>query len=65
MTVAIFLGMVSVLAYARSRNSRLLFMTIGLIALAAVEFLYLSDAAWPSNVILISTVGIELSILYS
>ncbi|HEX2169453.1 MAG TPA: hypothetical protein VHF65_04065 [Nitrososphaera sp.] len=40
-------------------------MTIGLIGLAAVEFLYLSDAAWPNNVILISTVGIELSILYS
>jgi hypothetical protein len=60
LTVAIFLGVVSVLAYARSRNSRLLFMTLGFVALAAVEFLYLLDAAWPGNLILISTVGIEL-----
>ncbi len=60
LTVAIFLGVVSVLAYARSKSSRLLFMTFGFIALAVVEFLYLLDAAWPGNSIHISTVGIEL-----
>jgi hypothetical protein len=60
LTVAIFLGIVSVLVYARSKSSRLLFMTLGFIALAIVEFLYLLDAAWPGNAIHISTVGIEL-----
>jgi hypothetical protein len=39
LTVAISLGIVSVLAYARSNSSRLLFMTLGFIALAIVEFL--------------------------
>jgi hypothetical protein len=60
LTVAIFLGVVSLLAYARSRSSRLLFMTLGFIALAIVEFLYLLDATWPGNEFLISTVDIEL-----
>ena len=60
LTVAIFLGVVSLLAYARSRSSRLLFMTLGFIALSMVEFLYLLDAAWPGNEFLISTVDIEL-----
>ena len=60
LTVAIFLGIVSVRVYARSKSSRLLFMTLGFIALAIVEFLYLLDAAWPGNAIHISTVGIEL-----
>ena len=60
LTVAIFLGLVSLLAYARSKSSRLLFMTSGFIALAVVEFLYLLDAAWPGNVIHISSIGIEL-----
>ncbi len=60
LTVAIFLGVVSFLAYARSRSSRLLFMTLGFIALAIVEFLYLLDATWPGNEFLISTVDIEL-----
>jgi len=60
LTVAIFLGVVSFLAYARSRSSRLLFMMLGFIALAIVEFLYLLDAANPGNEFLISTVDIEL-----
>lgn len=63
LTVAIFLGSVSTLAYARSTSSRLLFMTLGFVALAVVEFLYLLDAAWvggSSSIIDISAVGIEL-----
>jgi hypothetical protein len=66
LTVAISLGIVSVLAYARSKSSKLLFMTFGFIGLAMIEFLYLLDAAaWPGNAIHISTVGIELPISYS
>jgi hypothetical protein len=60
LTVAIFLGVVSILAYVRSASSRLLFMTLGFIALAVVEFLYLLDSAWAGSVINISAVGIEL-----
>jgi hypothetical protein len=60
LTVAIFLGVVSILAYARTTSGRLLFMTLGFIALAGVEFLYLLDATWPSSVFNISALGIEL-----
>jgi hypothetical protein len=60
LTVAIFLGLVSLLAYARSKSSRLLFMTLGFIALVVAEFLYLLNAALPDKVIHISAVGIEL-----
>ena len=35
-------------------------MTLGFVSLDVVEFLYLLDAAWLGNAILISTVGIEL-----
>lgn len=38
-TVAISLGLVCFLAYARSKSNRLLFITLGFIALAIVEFL--------------------------
>jgi hypothetical protein len=60
LTVAIFLGVVSIVAYARSTSSRLMFMTLGFIALAVVEFLYLLDATWAGSVINISAVGIEM-----
>lgn len=44
LTIAVFLSIVSVLAYRRSTGARLLFMALGFIALATVEFLYLLDA---------------------
>ncbi|HKH85822.1 MAG TPA: hypothetical protein VKA40_04665 [Nitrososphaera sp.] len=59
MTVAIFLSAVSILAYGRSRSSRLMFMTLGFVALAIVEFLYLVDATGAVSIIDISAVGIE------
>lgn len=60
LTVAIFLTVVSMLAYARSTTSRLLFMTLGFIALAAVESLYLLETVWAGSVIGIYATGIEL-----
>lgn len=60
LTIAVFLSIVSVLAYRRSAGARLLFMTLGFIALATVEFLYLLDATGMINVFDISTLGIEL-----
>jgi hypothetical protein len=60
LTIAVFISIVSVLAYMRSTGARLLFMTLGFMALATVEFLYLLDATGMVNVFDISTLGIEL-----
>ena len=62
LTVAIFLSIVSVLAYSRNRTIRMLLMTVGFMSLALVEFLYLLQAgAIPIGQIVIPTVNIELS----
>jgi predicted membrane chloride channel (bestrophin family) len=60
LTIAVFLSIVSVLAYRRSTGARLLFMTLGFMALATVEFLYLLDATAILNIFNFSTLGIEL-----
>ncbi|HEV8405818.1 MAG TPA: hypothetical protein VGQ13_07930 [Nitrososphaera sp.] len=60
LTIAVFLSIVSVLAYKRSAGARLLFMTLGFMALATVEFLYLLDATAILSGFDISTLGIEL-----
>jgi hypothetical protein len=60
LTVAIFLGVVSILAYSRNTTSRFLFMTLGFIALAVVEFLYLLGAVGAGSIMDISATGIEL-----
>lgn len=60
LTIAVFLSIVSTLAYSRSRTYRLLFMTSGFIALALVELLYLLDASAIFSIIDFSTLGIEL-----
>jgi hypothetical protein len=60
LTIAVFISIVSVLAYRRSTGTRLLFMTLGFMALATVEFLYLLDATGMVNAFDMSTLGIEL-----
>jgi hypothetical protein len=60
LTIAVFISIVSVIAYRRSTGARLLFMTLGFMALATVEFLYLLDATAIVNVFDISALGIEL-----
>lgn len=60
MTIAIFLSIVSLLAYTRSSSGRLLFMTLGFMALAVVEFLYLLDASGTARLFDFSGLGIEL-----
>jgi hypothetical protein len=60
LTIAVFLSIVSLLAYARSSGMRLLFMTIGFMALAAVELLYLLDASALVSMFDISALNIEL-----
>jgi hypothetical protein len=60
LTIAVFLSIVSVLAYKRATGARLLFMALGFIALAAVEFMYLLDSTGVVSMFDVSTLGIEL-----
>src|SRR5919106_3240755 len=39
--IAIFLSVISILAYKRNRGARLLFMSLGFVSLAIVEIMYL------------------------
>lgn len=56
--IGVFLSIVSLLAYSRSRTHRLLFMTLAFMALALVEFLYLLDSSGISD---FSIEGIDLT----
>ena len=58
--IAVFLSIVSVLAYSRSRSFRLLTMGLGFMALSVAEFLYLLDSSAIVSVFDFSTFGIEL-----
>ncbi|HLG37260.1 MAG TPA: hypothetical protein VI338_03940, partial [Nitrososphaera sp.] len=58
--IAVFLSIVSALAYTRSRSFRLLTMTLGFIALSVVEILYLLDSSAVLSIFDFSTLGIEL-----
>lgn len=60
LAIAVFLSIVSVLAYTRSRSFRLLTMTLGFMALSTVEFLYLLDSSAVLSIFDFSTLGIEL-----
>ena len=60
LAIAVFLTIVSVLAYGRSRSFQLLTMTLGFMALSAVELLYLLDTSAVLSIFDFSTLGIEL-----
>ena len=59
--IAVFLGIVSFLAYNRSGGARLLFMTGGFCLLAIIEFLYLFHATANIEDVIIPIVDVELS----
>ncbi|MFL6482421.1 MAG: hypothetical protein ACJ70R_05795 [Nitrososphaera sp.] len=63
LTIAIFLSIVSFLAYLRNTTTRMLLMAIGFTTLALVEFFYLLQAGGIAEVgqIIIPAVNIELS----
>jgi len=62
LTIAVFLGIVSFLAYSRNTTTRMLLMAVGFMALASVEFFYLLEAEGIELVqFSIPTVNIELS----
>jgi hypothetical protein len=59
--IAIFLGIVSILAYLRNRSSRLLFMMFAFVSLSIVEAMYLFDVSSNIEDIVIPGVDIEVS----
>jgi hypothetical protein len=59
--VAIFLGLVSILAYLRNGRSRILFMMFGFLLLSIIEATYLFDVTSKIEDIVIPIVDIELS----
>ena len=59
--IAIFLGLVSILAYLRIGRSRLLFMMFGFLLLSIIEAMYLFDVTSKIEDIVIPIVDIELS----
>jgi hypothetical protein len=59
--IAVFLTVVSVIAYRRNGSRRLLFMMGGFAVLAFVEFLYLFYATVNIEAVLIPVVDVELS----
>ena len=60
--IAIFLSIVSFLAYSRNTTTRMLLMAVGFMTLALVEFFYLLQAGGITVVqVIIPTINIELS----
>lgn len=62
LTIAIFLSIVSVLAYSRNTTTRMLLMAVGFMSLGVVEFFYLLQAGGIAiGQVIIPAVNIELS----
>jgi hypothetical protein len=62
LTIAIFLSIVSSLAYSRNTTTRMLLMAVGFMSLALVEFFYLLQAGGIAvGQFIIPAVNIELS----
>jgi hypothetical protein len=59
--IAIFLGVVSILAYLRNGRSRLLFMMFAFLSLSVIEAMYLFGVSSNMEDIVIPGVDIELS----
>jgi len=59
--LAIFLGIVSILAYLRNRSSRLLFMMFAFVSLSIIEAMYLFDVSSNIEDIVIPGADIEVS----
>lgn len=59
--IAVFLGLISFLAYSRTGGTRLILMTGGFSLLAIIEFLYLFHATSNIEDIIIPIVDVELS----
>jgi hypothetical protein len=56
-----FLAVVSIMAYLKSRTTRILFMTLGFVTLVIAEYVYLLNSTEDIHAMFISQVNIELS----
>ena len=56
-----FLAVVSIMAYLKSRTTRILFMTLGFVTLVIAEYVYLLNSTEDIHPIFIPQVNIELS----
>jgi hypothetical protein len=56
-----FLAVVSIMAYLKSRTSRILFMTLGFVTLVIAEYVYLLNSTENFHVMFIPHVNIEVS----
>ena len=56
-----FLAVVSIMAYLKSKSSRILFMTLGFMTLVIAEYVYLLNSTEDLNVMFIPQVNIEVS----
>jgi len=56
-----FLAVVSLMAYLKSRTTRIFFMTLGFITLVVAEYVYLLNSTEDIHVMFISHVNIEVS----
>jgi hypothetical protein len=56
-----FLAVVSLMAYLKSKTSRILFMTLGFVTLVIAEYVYLLNSTEDIHPMFISQVNIELS----
>ena len=59
--IAVFLSSVSILAYIRNRNTRMLLMTVGFVLLTVIEILYLFHATANLEELIVPIVDVELS----
>ena len=59
--IAVFLSSVSILAYIRNRNTRMLLMTVGFVLLIVIEILYLFHATANLEELIVPIVDVELS----
>lgn len=58
--IAVFLNVISILAYKRNRGARLLFMSLGFLSLAIVEIMYLFYSTMEVQAQIIPVVNIEI-----
>ena len=56
-----FLAVVSILAYLKSRSTRILFMTLGFITLVVAEYVYLLNSTEDIHIMSVPHINIELS----
>ncbi|MGI9012172.1 MAG: hypothetical protein ACR2F1_13435 [Nitrososphaeraceae archaeon] len=56
-----FLAVVSIMAYLKSRTTRILFMTLGFVTLVVAEYVYLLNSTEDFHAMFIPQVNIELS----